>query len=330
MKKSKKQDDSLRYLAASGIIRMRENDLVDDERRDRILAAKTGAEAYRVIRECGYDLTDVRVNKTGVEGMYVFSELMRRARIELYAFADSVTESRAVTDFFRVRTDCHNIKTILKSQAAHIDPKPLLLPDGTIPTDELLRKLSSGKPGALDGAFGAAADEARQILDRLGDGQRADFLIDRAMLDEQARLAEESEVDCLKTYAERLADGANLRTAVRLMRLRDGAALLKDALSERGTIDQKKLIRAAQSGTLPELYRGTVFEKAAMLANEAETGAETLAALESACTEAENQLFDKTQYVAAGPILLVHYLVRREQEFKMLRKLMSEKLRVTA
>lgn len=317
----------LDYLAASGVIRMRENQLLNAERRSRIEAAKTPAEVYRILQECGYDISEVRLNQTGEEGMRVFFALIGRAREELYRFADGVAETHAITDFFRVKTDCHNIKVILKCRILQKDESAFLLSGGTIRTDVLLRNLSGGAAEKLKGCFGDAVIQAKQILETHMDGQRADFVLDRAMLDEQARYAAESGVECLCSYAKRLADSANLRTCVRLMRVTGDPASLKPALSEQGSIESSKLMHALQIGSFPDPYRGTAFEQAAQIGAEVMLGKGDIAALETACETAENQLFADSQYLTAGPELLIHYIVRKEQEFKTLRILMTQKMR---
>ena len=196
---------------------------------------------------------------TSVEGMYLFARLMHRARAELYDFAERISESRALTDFFRVKTDCHNIKTILKSQCIGADAAPLLLEGGMYSVAELTERLGNGKAGALAGVFGAAADEAREIPSRTSDGQLADFVVDRAMLDEQARFAGESEIEFLQKYGRLVAESANLRSTIRLLRMQNGVQLLETALSDKGLVEKGRLIAAARENRLAELYQDTAF-----------------------------------------------------------------------
>lgn len=320
----------LDYLAASGVVRMRENQLVNTERRARIEAAKTPGEVYRILQECGYDISEVRVNQTGAEGMRIFSALISRAREELYRFADSVAETHAIADFFRVKIDCHNIKVILKSKALQREENTLLLNGGTVAKDVLVRMLSATSHEKLPGCFADAVTKARQNFETGMDGQRADFVLDRAMLDEQARLASESGVECLCSYAKRLADSANLRTCIRLMRAAWEPARLAPALSEQGSIAAAQLIHALEIGDFPDLYKGTAFEQAAQIGAEVLQGKAGTATLERACEAAENQLFADSKYLTAGPELLIQYIVRREQEFKTLRIFMAKKMRAFA
>lgn len=320
----------LDYLAASGVVRMRENQLVNAERRARIEAAKTPGEVYRILQECGYDISEVRMNQTGAEGMRIFSALISRAREELYRFADSVAETHAIADFFRVKIDCHNIKVILKSKALQKEDNTLLLNGGTLAKDAIVRMLSAASNEKLPGCFADAATEARQILETSMDGQRADFVLDRAMLDEQARLATESGVECLCSYAKRLADSANLRTCVRLLRAAVEPVSLTPALSEQGSVEASRLIHALEIGAFTDPYKGTALEQAAQIGADVLQGIAPTAALETACEAAETQLFADSRYLTAGPELLIQYIVRREQEFKTLRIFMAKKMRAFA
>ena len=326
MKKTPKKTNMLHYLYASGRIHAMENSLLNAERRTRMIEAQSAADAYRVVGECGYDLSGIDTARTGVEGMYLFARLMHRARAELYDFAERISESRALTDFFRVKTDCHNIKTILKSQCIGADAAPLLLEGGIYSVAELTERLGSGKAGALAGVFGAAADEAREILSRTSDGQLADFVVDRAMLDEQARFAGESEIEFLQKYVRLVAESANLRSTIRLLRMQNGVQLLETALSDKGLVEKGRLISAARENQLAELYQDTAFAGAAALGVALNDEKKPLTEFERACAAAENRLFEPVRYVAAGPEILIAYIVNKEEEFKILRTIMAGKL----
>ena len=79
MKKTPKKTNMLHYLYASGRIRAMENSLLNAERRTRMIEAQSAADAYRVVGECGYDLSGIDTARTGVEGMYLFARIRPEA-----------------------------------------------------------------------------------------------------------------------------------------------------------------------------------------------------------------------------------------------------------
>ena len=69
----------------------------------------------------------------------------------------------------------------------------------------------------------------------------------------------------LVRYVQATIDASNLRSAVRTLRMKKGADLLKRVLVEGGTIRTDSVQAAALGGSLEELYRPTSLRQAAEL-----------------------------------------------------------------
>ena len=96
--------------------------------------------------------------------------------------------------------------------------------------------------------------------------QLSDLILDRAYFAELRAAAEKLGSRFLSGYAKTLIDGANLRAAVRTLRMKKDPEFLKSVLTEGGETDLRRVLSAASSAeTLPALYAGTVFKNAAEL-----------------------------------------------------------------
>ena len=95
----------------------------------------------------------------------------------------------------------------------------------------------------------AAAREARQVLSTTGDPQLSDFVLDRAYYREMLSCAGDSGSDFLVRYVQATIDAANLRSAVRTLRMGRGADFLRRVLFSGGTVQEDRILAAASGGS---------------------------------------------------------------------------------
>lgn len=82
-------------------------------------------------------------------------------------------------------------------------------------------------------------------------------MLDRAYYAEMLSAARATGSGFLVEYVQGTIDAANLRSAVRTLRMKKGADLLKKVLVEGGAIRPESVQAAALAGNLEELYRPT-------------------------------------------------------------------------
>ena len=99
--------------------------------------------------------------------------------------------SRDVTDLFRIKYDYHNLKTIMKSEAAGALRTELLSDAGRIPVGQLVSAWQEEKYLALPELMSKALVEARAVLAHSANPQQSDFILDRAYFAELKQTAEE-------------------------------------------------------------------------------------------------------------------------------------------
>ncbi len=307
------------YLFLSARIKALECNLLTKERMDRMLDAPTVEDAAKVLQECGY----AELPRVGVDALEETLADQRQATIEdLTAFAPDVN----IIDVFKVKYDYHNAKVLLKAEAMNMDPKSLLVSAGRVPVNELEEMVSTSSFSGLPGIYASAIQSAREVLATTGDPQLADFVLDRAYFEDMFDLAEQSGSKFLRGYVAISIDSANIRSAVRTMRMEKSADFLKGVLFEGGNVDVMRILNAVSAGgSLEELYAATELKEAAEAGAQALRGG-GLTRFEKLCDDAVNEYLSGAKYVPFGDAPLIGYLAAKESEYTAVRIIMNGRM----
>ena len=187
------------------------------------------------------------------------------------------------------------------------------------------RAVWEGDYNVLPPALRQSAVEAAETLSATGDPQLADFLLDRAYYAEMLSAAQATGSSFLVRYVRFTIDAANLRSAVRTLRMKKGADMLKRVLVEGGSIRVDSVQSAALGGNLEELYRSTELRQAAELGTAAVNGG-SLTPFEKACDDAVTAMAAGAKSVPFGVESVISYLVAKEIEFTAVRIIMSGRM----
>ena len=306
------------YLFISTYLRARERSLLTAARMERMIDAPSAEEAAKVLGEIGYGEFSAASDR---ELSAVLAQEQEKLFADLYRFVPD----KAVVDVFKVKYDYHNIKALLKSQAMGVDGKRLLLDAGRVPAEKLERAMAEGEYDQLPPALAQAAREAAEVLNTTGDPQLSDFTLDRAYYAEMLSAAQATRSDFLVRYVRAAIDAANLRSAVRTLRMKKGGDFLKKVLFEGGAVKMDSILAAALSGNLEEPFRTTELKTAAELGAEAARGGD-LTRFEKACDDAVTAFAAKAKNVPFGVEAVIGYLVAKEIEFTAVRIIMSSRM----
>lgn len=312
MTKKRKDTD---YLFLSARVRTMERRLLSASQLERMLLAADGAEAVRVLTDAGYAPFDPQSD-----------EGLRRALLEerekLFRELGGYAESRELTDVFRLKYDYHNVKVLLKSPEA----ERLLVDAGRVDAGTLsARHRESGAWDFLPPVLAHAAAEAERVLRQTNDPQRSDFLLDSAYFAELTSLAKESRCEYLQRYVRAMIDAANLRSAIRTLRLGKPGNLLKELLVEGGSLSAEKVLTAAINRTIAATYHPTAFAAAAEEGENVVRGG-SLTRFEKLCDEAVNRCVAEAKYVPFGPEVVIGYLAAKESELTSVRIIMAGRM----
>ena len=273
---TKKYHDT-EYLYLSACIHSWETRLLTPERREQLLSAPTDRDAARVLEEMGWPAFDP-------ESEAALDQAVGRRREELFARLGKDMPDARILDVFRLPTDYHNLKVLVKSRGE--DCRRLLMAGGRWDPEQLLsdyrqRELRDFLPVET----AQAVQQARQALGETGNGQECDLALEGACFREETRLADAVDCPALTDYLRTRIDGVNLCSVVRAHRLRKGPDFLHKVLLEGGSVPPAALEEAAPAD-LRELYAATPLREAAGLAEGICAGGGSMTALPIVETQA--------------------------------------------
>ena len=316
MAKKKLKDTD--YLFISTYLRAREKYLLTAARMDRMIDAPTADEAGKVLQEIGYGEFSAASDRE-------LGQALAREREALFQDLYRYVPDKAVVDVFKVKYDYHNLKALLKAQAMGIDGERLLLDAGRVPAAVLERAVREGDFESLPETLRKAAQEAHEVLGATGDPQLSDFVLDRAYYEEMLSCARLTRSDFLVRYVRATIDAANLRSAVRTLRMKKGGDFLRKVLFEGGSVPADSVLAAALGGSLEELYRTTELKAAAEAGAEAVRGGD-LTRFEKLCDDAVTTFAAGAKRVPFGVEAVIGYLVAKEIEFTAVRIIMASRM----
>ena len=307
------------YLFLSTRVKSLERNLLNRERMDRMLEARSNEDALEVLLECDYG----EVPAANVQAIDKAIDVQRTKMMEdLAAFAPD----RDVVDSFKVRYDYHNVKVLLKSEAMGVDAERLLLDTGRVSVKVLENKVRSNDPTGLPPILATAVAEARDVLGSTGDPQLADFALDRAYYLDMDDIAQRTGSEFLRGYVRVSVDAANLRSVVRTLRMGKGIEFLSGVLFAGGNLDTGRILNAVGSGSsLEELYTTSLLREAAEEATHI-LGGGPMTRFEKLTDDAVTAYLASAKYVAFGESSLISYIAAKENEFTAVRIIMAGRM----
>ena len=175
-------------------------------------------------------------------------------------------------------------------------------------------------------ALGRAMLEAQETLARTGNPQFADIALDRACFAEMGELAKSAGSRFLTNYTKVLIDAANLRSAVRVVRMGKGYDFLVGALIPGGTVSPESVAQAASSGDgLASVFTAGCLKEAAVLGAGAMSGG-SMTKFELSCDNAVTSFLSSARLVPFGSEPVVEYLALVELEITAIRMVLTGRL----
>lgn len=170
---------------------------------------------------------------------------------------------------------------------------------GASPGLKLLELYNEEKRIMLPETLANAMEEAKATLARTANPQLADFVLDKAYFTELRAAVDKVDSPFLRGYAAILIDSANLRSAVRTLRMGKGQDFLREVLIPDGNVGAERVANATDKDSLAALYAHSALEKAAVLGGEALSGG-SMTAFELACDNAVNDYLKGARLISYG------------------------------
>lgn len=300
------------------MLRAREPKLLTNERAERMLDAPSFEEAAKLLTDCGYE--DMSSMSAGE-----IETALAEHRAEVLSELEQLSPSKDIVDVFKMKYDYHNAKTLVKAEAMGTDPSRLLSASGRIAPEELTAAYNEGRWAELPDVMGDAMAEAKAVLARTSNPQLADIVLDQAYFTELKNAAQATESDFLIGYAELLTDCANLKSAVRTLRMGKNGDFLQSVLLSGGSVDEARIAAAGDIDGVAALFSATVLDKAAALGVEAVSGG-SVTAFELACDNAVTAYLTDAQLISYGCEPVIAYMAAVEGEITAARMILTGRL----
>ena len=168
---------------------------------------------------------------------------------------ESFVPDKGLLDIFRLPYDFHNVKVLLKglfkvrggeAEGRRYD---LLSKLGTIDVDELTNAIETEEYGFLPYGLTDLIPQCWQLWDATKNAQAVELLIDHQMFAAMLKIAEELEMPDVVRWVKCKIDAENLRSAIRLARIKYDPAKALLFFHDGGTIradDMAKLLNEPQ------------------------------------------------------------------------------------
>ncbi|MBQ3055723.1 MAG: V-type ATPase subunit [Oscillospiraceae bacterium] len=303
------------FLHATTRARALERQLLNKERMERMLDAKSMEEALKLLPEMGYE-------EVAPPTLTQLGAVLSRARRATYELMRGISPIPELVDVFAIKYDYHNAKAIIKAEARGVSAAHLLVDAGRISPAKLETALRQRDLRDLPAAMRNAVEEARDVLARTEDPRFADMILDRACFAEELALAKSVGDAYLIGFVKLRIDAANLRSVVRATRQKQSAQVLKGVLLSGGDVEVNSLL--SPDGLL-ELYRGTTLEAAAEEGIRAMSGSVDFVLFEKLCDDAITEYLKGAKLIPFGVAPLVAYLAAKETEITTLRIIFAGK-----
>ncbi|NLM47170.1 MAG: V-type ATP synthase subunit C [Firmicutes bacterium] len=313
-----------RYAYAVGRIKVMETRLLDRDRIERMVEAKSAEEALKVLSESEYsdylaELADV----------HEYEKILSAELLRIYRELRLLSPEEKIIAFFARKYDYHNLKVLFK--AAHLkEQRPeLLLPGlGNIPLEELVRAVSENDFRNLPLRMQEAAQKLVAKFAEDGfDPQLVDLWLDQALYAELADDVRKRKNKYLRDYFTSLVDLTNIKTFLRVRRLQRSKNFLAAVLLPGGSLDLLTMLDLSDPlEVILDRLASTPYAQVVAEGVQLFQQTDTLTRYEKL---ADNFLLERVRqakYVTLGPEPVIGYLLAKENEIKIIRIVLTGKI----
>lgn len=221
---------ALSYEYSIGSVRAKEKSLLTNSDIEQLLASADTAQICAVLTDKGYG-----------EGNTV-DEIIDSHSDSVWAYLKSVAPDFEIFKIFTIQNDVHNFKVVLKGMLSGREWTSLIMKPLNIEPEVFKTAIENRKPELLPKWLGSVADEAYETLAHTGDARLSDAIVDKAVMKETLRLANELRSQFIKDYFNTLVFYNDIKIAIRASRTKSGKDYLVKALCRVEGFNRREVI----------------------------------------------------------------------------------------
>lgn len=290
------------YATAVARIRMNENYLMSADDVNRLIGAKSKADAVSIIADSGL------CKRSGDDIDF------KRELSDMWELILSVAPEKHEFDFLLLDNDFHNLKTALKAVIANEDADNLYLTPSVVPVADIENAVKTQKFGVLPDYMSKPLKKAYDLITENGDGQLCDAVLDSAFATAILKLTKTSNT-FVKGLADLMCDSIIMRTAVRCAKMKKDEEFMKIAIAPSNTLNKNSLIQSAQKGVdaVKDYLLKTDYSKIAKALDV------SLSEFERECENMLSDYCESAKLTAFGPAPICAYIIKKSAQIKTAR-----------
>ena len=307
------------FLYASARTRCLENYMLGWNELKKMVEAKTIEEAYKIA-------TDKAISTDKPISFY--EQGLIQSLDKTYSLVEEIAPDPNMIRLFRLKYDGHNLKTLIKASKLDGQVDISLSPLGMVDEKTIYACFKENDFRAYPEKLATSAVNAIEALAQSGNPQMVDVIIDHGVMSSMLNMAYGFDIKFLHSIVVTQIDIANIRSLIRLKRMKKDSAFLKTVLLEGGSLDVKKLISIFPKtydeiwSVVTSLPNGKYFDEA--LVSIKNGGRLTL--FEKLCDNYLTALLRSAKLVPFGAQPIISYLLAKEVEVQAVRIIIASKL----
>ncbi|MBR0258030.1 MAG: V-type ATPase subunit [Synergistaceae bacterium] len=229
------------YVYTVARLRGMENHILDTAFFSRLMDSSGIDDALKALGETSYS--------QWITGPGNFDKAIDSEMLATCTELESFVPDKELLDIFRLPYDFHNVKVLLKGlfkvRGGELEGRryDLLSKLGTIDTEELTNAIETEEYGFLPYGMTDLIPQCWQLWDATKNAQAVELLIDHAMFAAMLKVAEGLKMPDITRWVKSKIDAENLKSAIRLARMKYDSAKALPFFHEGGTIRPDDMAR---------------------------------------------------------------------------------------
>ncbi|MDL2237522.1 V-type ATPase subunit [Christensenellaceae bacterium OttesenSCG-928-K19] len=236
------KDTDFTYSVA--YMRTMENGMLGQGDIDTLLTLSNVGDATKYLMDRNYGSGD----KFDVEGKKEIDSLLKSELEKAWSEVRAVCPKGAPIDVLLYQNDFQNLKTILKAVFENTAWEQLMLYPSIVEPEVIHQAVSENKYDDMPSLLRKPAEEAYEALAKLGDGQKAEIILDKACFKAMESIANKEKNQFLQAWVDLWAVLANMKTMIRSAHAGKDRAFIENAILPMKQMDTEPMVEAAAQG----------------------------------------------------------------------------------
>jgi len=307
------------YLSASARVRMLSNKVISKSKLHQMIHASNLRQAFQIL-----NTVDIGVGVDPED----YEQALTHELEKTYELVSDMTNGLALFDIFRYKYDGWNIKLALKYETVGSPPLQSMTDLGTVRKEVIIEGHNNSYIPGLPSEISIAVTEARKKLISHVNPQRADSIIDKAVLGAMHRIAHEYDNAFFKKVVCSQIDIENIRSLVRAKHAGKDSRFFESLLYTGGYIEIDKLVSIypANARNISAFIKSTSYGYALKIGlNDLDLGTR-LTDFEKTCDNYLLSFISEANRFVFGVEPILGYILEKENEITSIRMVMAAKM----